>query len=100
MALKIVWTKNAVEHIEEILQYWETRNNSTTYSKKLYILFQKSLLVLSRFPASGNKTNHETIRKKTIKDYFIYYTYDKYNLNILGIVDMRRNPKFIRRFEI
>ncbi len=99
MALKIVWTKNALEHLEEILNYWEVRNGTNSYSIKLYSLFQKSLDVLSRYPETGNNTSNALIRKKTIRDYFVYYSFDERFLTVLGIVDMRRNPKFIRKFE-
>ena len=79
MALKIIWTKNALEHLEDILNYWELRNGTNSYSIKLYKLFQNGLDLLSRYPTSGTKTNNE--------------------LTVLGIVDMRRNPKFIRKIE-
>ena len=99
MALKIIWTKNALEHLEDILNYWELRNGTNSYSIKLYKLFQNGLDLLSRYPTSGTKTNNELIRKKTIRDYFVYYSFDESNLTVLGIVDMRRNPKFIRKIE-
>jgi plasmid stabilization system protein ParE len=99
MALKIIWTKNALEHLEEILDYWEFRNGTNSYSMKLYSLFQKSLDVLSRYPETGTNTSNALLRKKTLRDYFIYYSFDETNLTVLGIVDMRRNPKFIRKFE-
>jgi plasmid stabilization system protein ParE len=99
MALKIIWTKNALEHLEDILNYWELRNGTNSYSIKLYKLFQNGLDLLSRYPTSGTKTNNELIRKKTIRDYFVYYSFNELNLTVLGIVDMRRNPKFIRKIE-
>jgi len=43
MALKIIWTRNAIEHLEDILNYWEVRNGSSSYSIKLYKLFQDGL---------------------------------------------------------
>lgn len=99
MALKIIWTRNAVAHLKDILNYWEGRNGTSLYSDKLYKLFENGLNVLSRYPSSGTATNNDLIRKKTIRDYFIYYSFNESNLTVLGIVDMRRNPKFIRKFE-
>ncbi len=99
MALKIIWTRNASEHLEDILNYWEVRNGTKSYSIKLYNLFQKGLDILSRYPETGIITNNNSIRKKTIRDYFVYYSFNETNLILLGIVDMRRNPKFIRKFE-
>ena len=99
MALEIVWTENAYKHLEDILSYWDKRNGSSIYSKKLYKLFQNGLMVLSRFPDSGAKTNNTSIRKKTLRDYFVYYSFDEKILTVLGIVDMIRNPNFIEKFE-
>jgi len=99
MALKIIWTRNAIEHLEDILNYWKVRNGTNSYSIKLYNLFQNGLDVISRYPASGIITNNDLIRKKTLRDYFVYYSFDESNLTVLGIVDVRRNPKFIRKVE-
>jgi toxin YoeB len=99
MALKIIWTRNAIEHLEDIINYWEVRNGTSSYSIKLYKLFQDGLNLLSRYPTSGTITSNDLIRKKTIRDYFVYYSFDETNFTVLGIVDMRRNPKFIRKFE-
>jgi plasmid stabilization system protein ParE len=99
MALRIIWTKNSQVHFEDILEYWEQRNGSKAYSQKLHKLFQTGIDVLTRYPETGSKTNNLQIRKKTISDYFIYYSFDEINLVILGIVDMRRNPKFLKKFE-
>ena len=71
MALKIIWTRNAIEHLEDILNYWEVRNGSSSYSIKLYKLFQDGLNLLSRYPTSGTNTTNDLIRKKTIRDYFV-----------------------------
>jgi plasmid stabilization system protein ParE len=99
MALKIVWTENAETHLEAILSYWIERNGSNLYSQKLYNMFQKELDVLTRYPEIGTKTSNDLIRKKTVRDYFVYYTFDDKLLTVLGLVDMRRNPKFIKTFE-
>lgn len=99
MALKIVWTENAETHLEAILSYWSERNGSSLYSQKLYKMFQKELDVLKRYPEIGAKTNNDFIRKKIVRDYFVYYNFDDEVLTVLGLVDMRRNPKFIKTFE-
>jgi len=99
MALKIVWTENAETHLEAILSYWIERNGSNLYSQKLYNMFQKELDVLTRYPEIGTKTSNDLIRKKTVRDYFVYYNFDDKLLTVLALVDMRRNPKFIKTFE-
>lgn len=99
MALKIEWSKNAEEHLTEILDYWEERNGTDTYSVKLFNLFQMELEGLTFYPEVGRLTDNHRVRKKIIKNYFLYYSFDDKILKVLAVVDMRRNPKFIRKFE-
>lgn len=99
MALKLEWTERAILHLEEILNYWEDRNNSKTYSLKLYSWIQTSLELLSQYPESGKRTNNLRLHKKIVKDYYIYYTFDTIKLTIIGIIDMRRDPEYLRKFE-
>ena len=65
MALKIIWTRNSIEHLEDILNYWEVRNGTNSYAIKLYKFFQNGLDVLSRYPATGTITSNDLISKKT-----------------------------------
>lgn len=99
MALQVEWSKNAEEHLSDILDYWKERNGTDTYSVKLFNLIQKQLKVLANHPDIGSLTDMQSVRKKIIKDYFLYYGYDDQILIVLAVVDMRRNPKFIRKFE-
>ena len=39
MAKRIVWSKFALENKLEILKYWNHRNESNTYSRKINKLF-------------------------------------------------------------
>jgi hypothetical protein len=43
MALRVIWTKNSLEHLEDILAYWEQRNRSKAYPKELYKLIQNGI---------------------------------------------------------
>jgi len=99
MALKLEWTERAILHLEEILHYWEDRNASKTYSLKLYSWIQTSLEILSHYPHSGNRTDNIRLRKKIVKDYCLYYTFDPKTLTIIGIIDMRRDPEYLKKFE-
>ena len=76
MALQINWTVKALDHLDNILNYWEERNGTRTYSNKLHVIFQEALEVLSRYPDSGRQTNNLFLKKKSVKDYFIYYAYN------------------------
>ena len=96
MTLEVKWTDEAQIQFKEILDYWEQRNGSSTYSKKLINLFDHSILRLSQFPHIGRQTDNKRIRLKIVKDYFLYYSFNKNQLIVLGISDMRRNPKYLK----
>lgn len=99
MALKLEWTERAIEHIVEILEYWEERNGSKTYSIKLYSWVETTLAILTKHPESGRITDNNRLYKKIVKDYFIYYTFDTEILTVIAIIDMRRDPDFIQDIE-
>ena len=96
MTLKIKWTQEAKNQFKEILDYWETRNDSTIYSRKLIKLFDKAVKRLASYPEMGRKTDNHRIRLKIIRDYFLYYSLDESEIVILGIFDMRRDPDYLK----
>ncbi len=65
----------------------------------MFKLIHKEVKVLAKYPETGRKTNNKDVRKKSIKDYFLYYGFNNQTLKVLAIVDMRRNQKFLKRFE-
>jgi toxin YoeB len=99
VALQINWTVKALDHLDNILNYWEERNGTRTYSNKLHVIFQEALEVLSRYPDSGRQTNNLFLKKKSVKDYFIYYAFDDNNLTVLGISYMGRGPEYLKSME-
>ncbi len=95
MARQVVWSPKAIEQLENILNYWQKRNGTKTYSKKLYNLFQQSLTRLSKYPDLGRQTTNLTIKFIIVKDYYLYYSFDASELKVVALCDMRRNPNYI-----
>lgn len=85
MALQIEWTDKALNQLDEILNYWDKKNGTRTFSLKLSSIIQESLEVLSRYPESGRKTDNKLLRKKNVKNYYIYYAHDQIYLTVMGI---------------
>ena len=50
MAKQIIWSKRAQTDRKEILKYWNKRNKSNTYSKKLNGLFKEAVRLISQYP--------------------------------------------------
>jgi len=89
---KIVWSKRAIKRLYGILEFYDQRNKSKIYSKKLYQLLHKQVKVLIKFPEIGLKTTEETTRGLIIEDYIIYYQITKDKVIIHTVWDSRQNP--------
>ena len=94
MALQIVWTPDAKLQLNEILKYWEQRNDSLLYSKKLYKIIKNALIVLSKYPESGKISENKKVKIKIIKGYYLFYSFNKEKLSVIGFCDRRRDPNF------
>ncbi len=93
MALKLRWTRQAIDDKKEILKYWTIRNKSSEYSKKLNEEFKRSLELVKKYPNIGKPSEIEGIRLKIVKDYFIVYKETNGIVFVLNIWDTRRNPE-------
>jgi len=89
----IVWTSFARESRISIFSYWNKRNKSKNYSKKLNILFQESLEQLIVFPESSIKSKKQNIRLKISSHFEIIYSVSDTHLFVLDIWDTRQNPQ-------
>jgi len=70
---KIVWSHRARIKLYEILKFYNDRNKSNTYSKKLYSRINKELGLIKRQPEIGIRTEIELVRGLIIGDYIIFY---------------------------
>lgn len=94
MARQIIWSRRAHNDRIKILEYWNQRNKSTEYSKKLNRLFIEAVKLISIYPKIGKQTDDKTARIKVVKDYLIIYEINKNDqLVILTIWDSRQDPE-------
>ena len=91
---KIDWTINAVLAKKSIFRYWNNRNKSKTYSRKLNLLFQESLHQLTVFPESPLiKSDNQNVRLKIASHFEIIYSISDTHIFVLDIWDTRQNPE-------
>jgi toxin YoeB len=93
MVGKIIWTIRAKEELFEILEYWNERNGSSSYSVKLNKLILNNLLKLIKRPHSGRPTDIQNVRVKLVNRYFVYYEVIAANIYVLSIRHEKRNPE-------
>jgi toxin YoeB len=92
MAKQVVWTIKAQADRKDIFKYWNNRNKSTAYSKKLNEFFKENLKVVSKRPYIGKKTNKENVRPIIIRDYMIFYEITTHHIVVLVVWDCNQDP--------
>tara|TARA_R110002096_G_scaffold121612_3_gene263339 strand:- start:47 stop:376 length:330 start_codon:yes stop_codon:yes gene_type:complete len=94
MAKKIIWPNKAHSDRLKIFEYWNKRNGTNIYSRKLFYLFKSATDLIKQYPNIGQKTDVEEVRSKLVKDYQIFYReIDSTSILILTIWDTRMDPK-------
>lgn len=89
---KLIWSQNAKIKLFEILDYFNDRNKSNNYSKKLYQKISKGVSILIKYPESGTKSDFESIRGLIIDNYILFYEFTDEFIIIHTIWDARQNP--------
>ena len=90
MALKVVWSEEAIQNRKDLFEYWNQRNKSRVFSQKLFNLFEDNLAKLSRNPIVGRPTSIDNVRAIRVNNYRLVYTFDKERLTLLTIQDLRQ----------
>lgn len=98
MVKQIIWSLRALDDRKEIFSYWNSRNKSTAYSKKLNQLFKEAIKLISHFPQIGRPTEIKNIRIKLVRDYLIVYEETSTQIHILTLWDGRRDEEKFKKF--
>lgn len=97
MAPRIIWSQKAQADRKAIFKYWNKRNKSNNYSKKLNTLFKVAIKLISEYPEIGKPTDVKDVRIKIVRDYLIIYEINgNEQIIILTLWDSRQNPKSLR----
>ncbi|MDR0294908.1 MAG: type II toxin-antitoxin system RelE/ParE family toxin [Prevotellaceae bacterium] len=98
---KIIWSPEASRQFNEILRYYNNRNKSKIYSRKLRNLLQESICLLQKQPRIGKflSGNYNNYRVLFIARYHLFYEITDSFLYIHDIWDGRRNPENIKYYK-
>lgn len=91
--IKIFWTKIAQKQRDVIFEYYNNRNKSFIYSKKLKSEIKEYANILKQQPEIGKKITNSDLRNIFFGNYSLIY---KRKLNIIYIAafwDNRQNPE-------
>jgi plasmid stabilization system protein ParE len=90
---KIDWSIEARLDLIDILEYYNKRNKSSLYSKKLNSKINKSTKLISKNPLIGLQSEIESVRVLITGDYQIIYELSEDLILITMIWDCRRDPE-------
>ena len=92
--MKVEWIEAAKDNAKQIFEYWNNRNKSKKYSRKLFRQFKEAANILKKFPLAGRETTlQNNIRVLISGNYEIFYQIGSESLIILMIWDGRRNSE-------
>ncbi len=97
MVRQVTWTVKAQNDRKKIFEYWNNRNNSNLYSRKLNELIRQSLDLIAKYPKIGKQTEKKNVRVKILRDYLIIYEVLPLEIVVLTIWDTRQNPDDLKR---
>ncbi len=96
--LSIFWTNTALKQRNYTFEYWNDRNKSTTYSKKLNSSIIERTTILKKNPELGKKTEFNDTRVISLGHYCILYRKVNSKIIITGFWDNRQNPDKLLKF--
>ncbi len=91
--LELFWTITALKQRDHIFEYWNNRNKSNNYTKRLLSLINQRTITLLSFPEIGKKVDFKNTRVISIEHYSLFYIIDANRIIITAFWDDRRNPK-------
>ncbi len=90
---KINWSVEARLDLIDILDYYNKRNRSNSYSIKLNAKINGNVKLLTKYPFLGTPTSYNTVRVIVTGDYQILYELFDQLILIIMIWDCRRDPE-------
>jgi len=96
MARRLIWSNLVEFQKKEIYKYWNQRNKSNEYSRKLDLLFTEVAELLLKKPLIGTKTSRKDVRLIIVRDYLMFYKVTRETIQILIIWDSRRDPQDLK----
>lgn len=98
MALEILYSPQFAGSLEAILNYFDERNGSDAYSKKLFKMIHEQIRLLATFPEIGRLTDFPGVRILFVDKYGIEYQIRATAILIVDIYSCQTNP-VDRRFK-
>jgi plasmid stabilization system protein ParE len=91
--VKIVWTNTAINQRNNIFEYWNDRNKSTSFTRKLNSKIKERLFLVQPNPYLGKATSFKESRAISLGNYSIIYQTNESQIIVTAFWDNRQDPK-------
>ena len=91
----VVWTRTADLQLVGILDYWNKRNKSNSYSKKLVNLVSERTRQIAEQPFIYKSTDFKEVRVASMGNFSIYYKATEDQIIVFAFWDNRQDPKYL-----
>ena len=92
MALKIVYAPQFVDSLEAILNFFDERNGSDKYSRKLMKMIHRQIRLLATMPEIGRLTDFPGVRIIYVERFGIEYQIRDKSILIIDIYSCQNDP--------
>ena len=92
MALTLIFSPQFADSLEEILHFFDERNESNHFSKKLMKMILKQTSLLKTMPEIGRQTNFPGVRILFVERFGIEYQIRDKEILIINIYSCQTNP--------
>ncbi len=90
--LKILWTPEAVRQLHLIFEFYNVRNGTKVYSKRLHGMIKDTLRLVASYPYMYPKTTYHDKRYFACEYFKVFYSVHPQAVIVEAIFDTRRNP--------
>jgi toxin YoeB len=91
--MNVFWAEIAVRQRNHIYNYWNRRNGSTDYSKKLHLQIKQAIHRIKQYPNAGKKINFANARTVSLGYYSLFYHIEDTKILIIAFWDNRQDPE-------
>ena len=93
MVRRLIWSIEARNSRKSIFEYWNNRNKSKVYSRKLNLLFAENLAIVLKLPEFGISTTTTDIKFIIVSHFEIVYKITETEIVVIDVWDTRQNPE-------
>jgi plasmid stabilization system protein ParE len=93
MVRRLIWSIEARNSRKNIFEYWNNRNKSKAYNRKLNLLFNTNLKIIVQLPEFGKPTFREESKFIIVSHFEIIYKITTNEIVVLDIWDARQDLK-------